>query len=59
MPLLVDAIGAEMLKRGPAVQAWLSHFFIAPPLIISQEEIDEGICVLDESLHIADREAKD
>jgi taurine--2-oxoglutarate transaminase len=58
-PLLVDAIGAEMLRRGVAVQAWLSHFVIAPPLIISQEEIDEGICALDESLHLADREVED
>ena len=58
-PLLVDAIGAEMLRRGVAVQGWLSHFVIAPPLIISQEEIDEGICALDESLHLADREVED
>ena len=58
-PLLVDAISAEMLRRGVAVQGWLSHFVIAPPLIISQEEIDEGICALDESLHLADREVED
>jgi len=58
-PMLVDAIGAEMLRRGVAVQGWLSHFVIAPPLIISQEEIDEGICALDESLHLADREVED
>ena len=58
-PLLVDAIGAEMLRRGVAVQGWLSHFVVAPPLIISQEEIDEGICALDESLHLADREVED
>jgi taurine--2-oxoglutarate transaminase len=58
-PLLVDAIGAEMLRRGVAVQGWLSHFVIAPPLIISREEIDEGICALDESLHLADRQVED
>ena len=58
-PLLVDAIGAEMLRRGVAVQGWLSHFVVAPPLIISQEELDEGICALDESLHLADREVED
>ncbi len=58
-PLLVDAIGAEMLRRGVAVQAWLSHFVIAPPLIISREEIDEGVGALDESLHLADREIEE
>jgi taurine---2-oxoglutarate transaminase len=58
-PLLVDRITAEMLRRGVAAQVWLSHFVIAPPLIISQEEIDEGVRALDESLHLADREAED
>ena len=35
-----------------------SFFVIAPPLIISREEIDEGVRALDESLHLADREVE-
>lgn len=57
-PLLVDRIAAEMMKNGVFVQAWLSHFVIAPPLIITQEEIDLGVRVLDEALKIADQEVE-
>ena len=39
-PLLVDKIAAEMMKNGVFIQAWVSHFVIAPPLIITKEEID-------------------
>jgi taurine--2-oxoglutarate transaminase len=57
-PLLVDRIAAEMMKNGVFVQAWLSHFVIAPPLIITQEEIDLGVRALDEALKIADQEVE-
>ncbi len=54
--LMVDKIAAEMMKKGVFIQAWLSHFVIAPPLIISEQEIDKGVGVLDEALSIADAE---
>jgi taurine--2-oxoglutarate transaminase len=53
-PLLVDKITAEMMKNGVYLQAWISHFVIAPPLIITKEEIDFAINVLDNALNIAD-----
>jgi len=43
-----------MMKKGVSIQAWLSHFVIAPPLVISREEIDEGTRALDSALHLAD-----
>ena len=52
--LLVDQIGAKMLSDGVIIQGWVSHFVIAPPLIITREEIDRGIEALDKQLHIAD-----
>lgn len=55
-PLLVDKIAAEMMKKGVYVQAWLSHFIIAPPLIISKEEVDAAVRAFDEALSIADKE---
>jgi taurine--2-oxoglutarate transaminase len=54
--LLVDKIATEMMKKGVFIQAWLSHFVVAPPLIITKEEIDQGVGVLDEALSIADAE---
>ena len=53
-PLLVDKITTEMMKNGVYLQAWISHFVIAPPLIITKEEIDFAINVLDNALNIAD-----
>jgi taurine--2-oxoglutarate transaminase len=53
-PLLVDSIAAEMMKRSVFIQAWVSHFVIAPPLIITREEIDTGVDALDAALVIAD-----
>ncbi|HAP34806.1 MAG TPA: aspartate aminotransferase family protein [Bacteroidetes bacterium] len=53
---LVEKVAAEMMKNGVFLQAWISHFVIAPPLIISKEEIDIGIDALDDALAIADKE---
>jgi taurine--2-oxoglutarate transaminase len=53
-PLLVDQIAAKMMAQGISIQAWLSHFVIAPPLIVTKEELDLGIAALDEHLAIAD-----
>jgi taurine---2-oxoglutarate transaminase len=53
-PLVIDAVAAEMQKRGVTVLAWVSHLVIAPPLIITEEELDEGLAALDAALDIAD-----
>lgn len=55
-PLVVDKVAAEMMKNGVFVQAWISHFVIAPPLIVTKEEIDVGVKALDEALSIADEQ---
>ena len=55
-PLLVDKIAGEMMKNGVFIQAWVSHFVIAPPLIVTKEEIDEGIRALDIALKIANEQ---
>ena len=57
-PLLVDRIGAEMMKNGVFLQPWISHFVIAPPLIISEAEIETAVAVLDHALELADAEVK-
>jgi taurine--2-oxoglutarate transaminase len=55
-PLLVDKVAAEMMKQGVFLQSWVSHFVVAPPLVISREEIDAGVKALDAALAIADAE---
>ncbi len=58
VPTTVEKIAGAMMKKGVFVQAWISHFVIAPPLIITKEEIDIGIRALDESLEMADKEVE-
>ena len=53
-PLVVDQIAAKMMAQGVSIQAFVSHFVIAPPLIVTKEELDLGIAALDENLAIAD-----
>lgn len=55
-PLVVDKVSARMMGNGVYLQSWISHFVIAPPLIITKEEIDKGVAALDEALSIADAE---
>lgn len=56
--LMTDRISSEALKRGLYIANWYDHFTIAPPLIITQEEVDEGIEIFDEVLKIADKEVE-
>ena len=55
-PLLVDRVAARMMGNGVYIQSWMSHFVIAPPLIITEKEVDQGVAALDEALSIADQE---
>jgi taurine--2-oxoglutarate transaminase len=43
-----------MMKEGVFCIGWVSHLVIAPPLIITREELDRGLAVLDRALAIAD-----
>ena len=57
-PLMVDKVSAQMMKNGVFLQAWVSHFVIAPPLIVTKQEIDAGVAALDDALTIADAEVE-
>jgi taurine--2-oxoglutarate transaminase len=57
-PMLVDKVAAAMMRGGVAVQSWISHLVVAPPLIIAEAEIDFGVAVMDEALSIADEKVK-
>ncbi|MCI0614050.1 aminotransferase class III-fold pyridoxal phosphate-dependent enzyme, partial [bacterium] len=56
--LVVDRVAAEMMKNGVFAVSWVNHLVIAPPLIVSREEIDFGIDVLDAALKISDDSVK-
>jgi len=55
-PLLVDQIAAKCVADGMTIQAWVSHFVVAPPLIVTKEQIDLGVSILDKHLSMADEQ---
>jgi taurine---2-oxoglutarate transaminase len=54
-PMVIDQVVAEMMKRGVSVMGWVSHLVLAPPLVVTEAEIDEAVAALDESLVVADK----
>jgi taurine---2-oxoglutarate transaminase len=57
-PLLVEKVTAAMMKEGVFCIGWVSHLIVAPPLIVTREELDHGLAVLDRALGIADEAAR-
>ncbi len=53
-PLVADQVAAAMLKEGVFCVSWISHLIVAPPLIVTREELDHGLEVLDRALAVAD-----
>jgi len=45
------------MKNGVYVAAWYDTLVIAPPLIITEQEVDEALEVIGNALELADREA--
>ena len=45
---------AELTKRKVMAMGWVSHLVLAPPLIVTEAEIDEAIAALDDALAVAD-----
>lgn len=57
-PTMTAKVSGEAMKNGLYVVAWYDTLTIAPPLIITEEEVDEALNILDKALEIADSEAE-
>ena len=55
--LMTGKISAAAMKKGLYVVAWYDTLTIAPPLIITEEQVDEAMAILDQALEIGDQEA--
>jgi taurine---2-oxoglutarate transaminase len=55
-PTILKKISSEVMKKGVYLVNVINTFLVAPPLIVTREEIDEAIDVFDEALKIADKE---
>lgn len=57
-PLMVDKIAKQAMQEGVFISTWVSHFVIAPPLTISEEDLKFGLDVLDRAISMADKEVE-
>jgi taurine--2-oxoglutarate transaminase len=57
-PTILKKISAAALGRGVYIVNVINTFIIAPPLIVSEKEIDLAIKVFDDVLQIADKETE-
>jgi taurine--2-oxoglutarate transaminase len=53
-PMMIDQVNADLMRQGVYAVGWMSHFVFAPPLVITESEIDEIVSALDIALKIAD-----
>ena len=56
-PLMTGKISGEAMQNGLFLNPWYDTLVIAPPLIITEEQVDEAVAILDKALEIGDREA--
>ena len=55
-PTVLSRMASAALEKGVYVMTVLNTMIIAPPLIVTEDQIDEGVQVIDEVLKIADAE---
>ena len=54
--LVVDRVASECMKNEVYVSTWLNCIIVAPPLVVTKEEIDKGVEAVNLSLTMADQE---
>jgi len=57
--IMTGRVAGDAMQRGVYISPWYDTLVIAPPLIITEDQVDEALAVLDQSLQIADKEALD
>jgi taurine--2-oxoglutarate transaminase len=57
-PLMAAKIAGDAMANGLWMVSWYDSLMIAPPLIITEQQVDEAIEILEKSLDIGDREAE-
>ena len=56
-PLMTGKVAGEAMKNGLYIAPWYDTLVIAPPLIITEEQVDEALAILDKALAVSDAEA--
>ncbi len=53
-PMPIDQVVAKCAEMGVSVVGWISHLVLAPPLILTEAQLDEAIAALDAAFAITD-----
>jgi len=51
-------IAGDAMQNGLFMFPWIDTLILAPPLIITKEEVDQAIAIIDKSLEIGDKEVE-
>ncbi len=57
-PQIVASIAKYAMEHGVYISTWISHFIMAPPLIIGEDDLNYGFEVIDRALDISDKEVR-
>jgi taurine--2-oxoglutarate transaminase len=57
-PLMTTAISGKAMQDGLYAMAWYDTLILAPPLIITESQIDDAMAILDKALEVADAETE-
>jgi taurine--2-oxoglutarate transaminase len=57
--LMTGRVAGDAMQQGLYISPWYDTLVIAPPLIITEAQVDQALDILDKSLRIADQEAVD
>jgi taurine--2-oxoglutarate transaminase len=55
---VMNKVSAKLRELGMHTMVRWSFIFIAPPLCVTEEQIDQGLAMISEALTIADENAK-
>lgn len=53
-PMVIDQVSAKMMAEGVYCIGWMSHLVVAPPLILTEAEMDQAVAAMDKALEITD-----
>ena len=56
-PLMTAKIAGAAMQGGVYIMPWFDNLMIAPPLVITTQEVDQAMDILDEALKVGDAEA--
>jgi taurine--2-oxoglutarate transaminase len=51
---IMNKVAARLKELGMYTFVRWNYIFIAPPLCITREQVDEGLSMIDEALNVAD-----